>query len=171
MQGDLRMMEAGPGVERVRMGEYLVREAPARLAIYGLGSCVAIFVYETERRIAALAHVLLPSPAPGAPRGPSGKYADTAVAAILGSILEIGGSRDRLVAKVAGGAHMFAATPSSDRETLGERNIRAALECLKRNGLEVSGMDLGGAYGRTIVADAGTGILRITSLRREPKEI
>ena len=153
------------------MGEFLVREAPARLAIYGLGSCVAIFIYETERRFAALAHVLLPAHAQGMPRGPAGKYADTAVAAILGDILELGGSRERLVAKVAGGAHMFAATPSAERETLGERNIRAALESLGRNGVEIAGMDIGGSYGRTIVADAATGMLRITSLKRELKQI
>lgn len=158
-------------VERVRMGEFLVREAPAQLAIYGLGSCVAVFIYETGKRIAGLAHVLLPAPAPGLPRGPAGKYADTAIAAIVGQILEHGGHRDRLIAKVAGGAHMFAASPVPDRETLGERNIRAALEGLKRGGLEIAGMDLGGSYGRTVVADADTGVLRITSLKREPKEI
>ncbi len=158
-------------VERVRMGEFLVREAPAQLAIYGLGSCIAIFIFETERRIAALAHVLLPAPAAGSPRGPAGKYADTAIAAILGSILEMGGRRELLVAKVAGGAHMFAASPVTDRETLGERNIRAALEGLRREGLEVAGLDIGGAYGRTVVADASTGRLRITSLKRDPKDI
>jgi len=158
-------------VEKVRMGEFLVREAPAQLAIYGLGSCVAVFVHETERRIAALAHILLPAPAPGTPRGPAGKYADTAVAAILGVILEMGGRHEALVAKVAGGAHMFSASPSTDRETLGERNIRAALEALKRHGLEVTGMDIGGSYGRTIVADVATGTLLITSLKREPKKI
>jgi chemotaxis protein CheD len=165
------MSDAGAGIDKVRMGEFLVREAPAKLAIYGLGSCVAVFVYETERRIAALAHVLLPAPTPGTPRGPAGKYADTAVAAILGIVLEMGGRREALIAKVAGGAHMFSATPSPDRETLGERNIRAALEALKRHGLEVAGMDIGGAYGRTIVADAATGTLVITSLKREPKRI
>jgi len=158
-------------VERVRMGEFLVREAPAHLAIYGLGSCVAIFVYETEKRIAGLGHVLLPAPAAGSPRGPAGKYADTAIAAIVGQILEIGGRRDKLMAKVAGGAHMFGASPVADRETLGERNIRAALEGLRCNGLEVAGMDIGGSYGRTILAEAETGLLRITSLKREPKLI
>jgi chemotaxis protein CheD len=153
------------------MGEFLVREAPAQLAIYGLGSCIAIFVHEPERRIGGLAHVLLPAPLPGAPRGPAGKYADTAIAAIVGQLLELGGRRESLVAKVAGGAHMFAAAPVPERETLGERNIRAALEGLRRGGLEVAGMDIGGAYGRTVVADVATGILRITSLKREPKEI
>jgi len=158
-------------VDRVRMGEFLVRESPSQLAIYGLGSCVAIFLHETDRRIAALAHVLLPAPAAGTPRGPAGKYADTAIAAMLGQILEVGGRRDRLIAKVAGGAHMFAASPVSDRETLGERNIRAALEGLRRQGLEVAGLDIGGSYGRTVIADAESGLLRVTSLKRDPKEI
>jgi chemotaxis protein CheD len=105
------------------------------------------------------------------PRGPAGKYADTALAAILGQILEMGGHRERLVAKVAGGAHMFGSTSPPERETLGERNIRAVLEGLGRSGIEVTGMDIGGSYGRTLLADASTGKVLITSLRREPKEI
>ncbi len=162
----------GPvAAERVRMGEFLVREAPARLAIYGLGSCLAIFLHERERRIGALAHILLPAPLPDAPRGPAGKYADTAIAAMLGQILQMGGQRECLVAKVAGGAHMFGASAAPERETLGERNLRAALEGLRRESVEVVGMDIGGSYGRTVVADASTGTVRITSLKREPKEI
>jgi chemotaxis protein CheD len=153
------------------MGEYLVREAPARLAIYGLGSCLAIFIYEKERRIAGMAHVLLPAPLPDAPRGPAGKYADTAIAAILGQILQVGGRRESLMAKVVGGAHMFGAAAIPERETLGERNLRAALEGLQREGLEIAGMDIGGSYGRTMIADVSTGIIRITSLKRAPKEI
>jgi chemotaxis protein CheD len=152
------------------MGEFLIREAPARLVIHGLGSCVAILLYEPEKRIAALAHVLLPAPLSSAHRGAAGKYADTAIAAMIGGILESGGRRERLVAKLAGGAHMFASAPSRDRETLGERNIRAALEALQREGLEVSGMDIGGSYGRTILVEAETGRVTVTSLRRSPKE-
>lgn len=165
-------MTDGPSSpERVRMGEFLVRPAPARLVIYGLGSCVAIFLHEPGRLLGGLAHVLLPSSAAGAGRGPAGKYAETAVAAMIGEILEAGGRRDRLVAKVAGGAHMFSAPGVSERETLGERNIRAALESLGREGVEVGGLDIGGSYGRTVLADASSGILRITSLKRDPKEI
>lgn len=162
----------GPlAAERVRMGEFLVREAPARLAIYGLGSCLAIFLHETERRIGALGHILLPAPLPDAPRGPAGKYADTAIAAMLGQILQMGGRQECLVAKVAGGAHMFGASAAPERETLGERNLRAALEGLRRESVEVMGMDIGGSYGRTVVADTSTGVVRITSLKREPKDI
>lgn len=153
------------------MGEFAVRAAPARLAIFGLGSCVACFTWEPERRIGALAHILLPAPLPDQPRGAAGKYADTAIAACLGGILEAGGRRERLVAKVIGGAHMFGPSSTPDRETLGERNLRAVLEGLRREGIEVAGMDIGGSYGRTLVADVSTGLVRITSLKREPKEI
>jgi len=161
-------------IERVRMGEILVREAPAQLAIYGLGSCVAVFIHDPARKIAGLAHILLPAPIPrgaGAAEGPTGKYAGTAIPAILEAIRGLGGRPESCVAKVAGGAHMFAATPSTDRETLGERNIRAALEALARHGIEIAGMDIGGSYGRTVVADAGSGAVTVTSLKRDAKKI
>lgn len=165
------MSPAAEPPERVRMGEFAVRRSPARLAIFGLGSCVAIFAWEPEEKIGGLAHVLLPAPLPDQPRGPAGKYADTAIAAVVGQILESGGRRERIVAKVIGGAHMFGSAAAPDRETLGERNLRAVLEGLRREGIEVAGLDIGGSYGRTLVADATTGKVTITSLKRRPKEI
>ena len=64
----------------LRAGELRVSEAPDRLAIHGLGSCVAVFVYDPGARIGGLAHILLPGP-PMRPTDHVGRYATTAVAA------------------------------------------------------------------------------------------
>ena len=156
------------------MGEIVIRragEAPGGLSIRGLGSCIALFVYDAAGRAAGgLAHVMLPEPAPGSPLTSPGKFAPTAVAALIDQLLQQGVRRDDLVAKLAGGAHMFP-FGSADRLTLGERNIRATLEALQRERIEVTGMDVGGSSGRTVVAHVDSGRFLITSLKRSPKEL
>lgn len=159
----------------VGMGEYLVRrerEAPTGLIIKGLGSCVAVFLHEPACRLGGLAHILLPEPMDGSPLIAPGRFVPTAVAGMLDMIFAKGGRRHHLTAKVAGGSNMFAyAHGAVRRETLGDRNIRAALDVLTRESIPVSGIDIGGRHGRTLTADIGTGTVRITSLTREPKEI
>ena len=62
----------------LRAGELRVSGAPDRLAIHGLGSCVAVFVYDPAARIGGLAHILLPGP-PRRPTEHVGRYATTTV--------------------------------------------------------------------------------------------
>jgi chemotaxis protein CheD len=157
----------------VGIGEFLVRhaeEAPLGLTIRGLGSCVAVFLHERDRKLAGLAHILLPEPLDGSPLTRPGRFAPTAVAGMLDEILQRGGRRERITAKLAGGAHMFS-NGQPDKETLGDRNIRAALEALGRGSIRVVAMETGGSCGRTVLADLTTGTLTITSLKGPPREI
>jgi len=159
--------------ERVGIGEYVVRtfeEAPGGLAIYGLGSCVAVFIHRPGVRLGALAHILLPEPPGEPPPSGGGAFAAIAIPAVVDALRSLGCRRRELRAKVTGGAHMFS-FGASERETLGERNIRAALQALAKESIEVAGMDVGGSYGRALLADLASGAVRITSLKREMKEI
>jgi chemotaxis protein CheD len=162
--------------ERVGIGEHIVRtwqEAPGGLAIYGLGSCVAVFIHWSGARaggLGGLAHILLPEPPRDAPPSGGGAFAAIAIPAMVEALRGLGCRRRELRAKVTGGAHMFS-FGASERETLGERNIRAALQALSKESIVVAGMDIGGSYGRTLVADLTSGAVRITSLKREMKEI
>jgi chemotaxis protein CheD len=155
------------------MGEFLVRraeEAPLGLTIRGLGSCVAVFLYDGGRGLGGLAHVLLPEPLEGSPLTRPGRFAPTAVAGMLDEILQRGGRRERLRAKLAGGAHMFS-NGLPERQTVGERNVRAALQALERESIPVAAADTGGSWGRTLLADLASGTLRITSLKHGASEI
>jgi len=161
---------SAPQPVRVRMGEVVAArdaDAPGGLAICGLGSCVAVFLYEARRlKVGGMAHVLLPEPLPGSPLTAPGKFAPTAVAALADRLIQLGAARGALRAKLVGGARMFAFGP---RESLGDRNVAAALEALHREGIPVAGMDTGGTAGRTLLARIGTGEVRVTSLRGEPR--
>ena len=150
------------------MGEILVRlheEAPHGLSIAGLGSCVAVFLYETRGRAGGLAHILLPEPGNRSPLTCPGRFAPTAVAGLIDELLKLGARRADLRAKVAGGARMFSgAAPAS--APLGDRNARAAIEALRVEAIRIEGSDMGGTHGRTLLADIATGAVRITTLRK-----
>jgi len=148
------------------MGELVIRsarEAPHGLAIRGLGSCVAVFIHEPGLRLGGLAHVMLPEPTPRSPLTSPGRFAATAVAALVDGILSRGGHRADLLARVAGGAVLFG-PGARGVPPLGERNARAALRALADQGVPLVGLDTGGRRGRTLHADVGTGRIRVRAL-------
>ena len=79
------------------------------LTSLGLGSCVAVAIYDRQMRIGALAHVMLPSKDFGKRREGENmlKYADIAVPEALSLLESKGCNRIFMEAKIAGGACMF----------------------------------------------------------------
>jgi len=158
----------GVGSEPVRMGDLVVRaerEAPRGLSIRGLGSCVAVFIHEPTQRIGGLAHVMLPAPTSRSPLTAPGRFAGTAVAGLIDALLSRGGRREALVARIAGGAHLFNGG-AAGTEPLGQRNARAALAALAAHAVAVRGIDIGGTRGRSVLADVGTGRFEVVTLDR-----
>ncbi len=97
------MVITAPSSLAVGLGELLVAGA-GELVAYSLGSWVAICLYDPIVRVAGMAHVVLPAAAPGDPGPLPGKFADTAVPALLEAMRQAGAEQLRLVCKLAGGA-------------------------------------------------------------------
>jgi chemotaxis protein CheD len=151
-------------------GELRVAEAPGRLVIHGLGSCVAVFVYDPQKQVGGLAHILLPAP-PDGRVDQAGRYATTAVATMVEESIRLGARRAALLAKVTGGSRMFSFESGSNRPTVGDKNVEAALGALQEQGVTVVGTDVGGDRGRTVVADLADGSLTIKTIRGSPRVI
>jgi chemotaxis protein CheD len=147
--------------QSVGIGEYRVVEAPAVLVSLGLGSCVGVALYDPERRIGGLAHVMLPSTNGTEEAANPGKYADRAIRLMLEEMLKRGASRGRIVAKIVGGATMFKNCKSS----IGERNVESVRRVLREEGIRIVGEDTGKNYGRSIEFDIKTGLLHVRSFR------
>ncbi|MGO9762005.1 MAG: chemotaxis protein CheD [Solirubrobacteraceae bacterium] len=132
----------------VRMGELSVSRTPGHvLASIGLGSCIGLVLIEAQRPLAGLAHIVLPASSSGSDA--VGKFADSAVPALIEQMTAIGAMRSRLHAVLVGGAHMFALESASSLD-IGRRNEQAAREALARAGLEVRAAATGGNKGRTV---------------------
>ncbi|NOZ58192.1 MAG: chemotaxis protein CheD [Euryarchaeota archaeon] len=145
----------------VGIGEYVVAKSPAVLVSLGLGSCVGVAMYDPVSRVGGLAHVMLPSINGTARVANPGKYADAAIKLMLEEMVRKGAARERIVAKIAGGATMFRNCTSS----IGERNVESVREVLKREGIRIVGEDTGRDYGRSIEFDLSTGELLVRSFR------
>jgi chemotaxis protein CheD len=142
-----------PGMVNVGMAELAVSQGDL-LCCRGLGSCVAVALWDTQARLGGLAHVMLPdsSAAPKAASGGLGRYADLAVPALVGGMRKQGARLERLRARLVGGANMFlfvgrspAAGPS-----VGERNLKAVECALAGLGIPVQARDIGGSWGRSL---------------------
>jgi chemotaxis protein CheD len=137
--------------------EVLVRVADLRagvgddvLVTVGLGSCVAILLYDADARVGGLAHVLLPSPALAAPDSNPAKFPQYAVPRLLQLMAAEGARPDRVTGRLAGGASMFATLAPPGTVQMGERNLVAARQALSSHGVPLVGEAVGGDYGRTV---------------------
>lgn len=156
----------------IGISEFAIAEAPAFLVTYGLGSCVAIALYDPERRIGAMAHTLLPSPpSERSPDSKSPKYTSSAVELMVEELGKRGCAAGRVVAKLAGGACMFNTLCKSFRGVIGDRNVAEAKAALEKYGIPLLSEDTGGDYGRTIEFCTATGNMLVKALQRPNKTI
>lgn len=157
---------------KVGMADLNVTSNPNSIRTTGLGSCVGLTLYDPHLKLAGMAHVMLPS-SDIAREGQLNlaKYADTALPELFERMLKLGAERRRLVAKMAGGAQMFAFAGSGDTMRIGPRNVESCKEMLVDLGIPLLAEDTGGSYGRTIELDCETGVLNIRSVQKGVKEL
>jgi chemotaxis protein CheD len=142
----------------VRMGEFAASAgADDVLVSLGLGSCIGIALIDRRAAIAGLAHVVLP--ASDGRTGSPGRFADTAVQALLDEVLALGARRGRMEAVLVGGASMFSFSRGSLE--VGQRNDAAVREELKRLRLPLAAAETGGSCGRTVRVSVRSG--RVTT--------
>lgn len=145
----------------VGMGEFIVSSSPeVILACIGLGSCIAVCVYDRIVKVGGMAHVVLPK-CDGVSAINPGRYADTAVPHLLNEVVASGGTKSRLVVKIAGGAQMTQAPGLRDTFKTGERNLAEVSAALKRENISLAAADTGGNMGRTVKMYLDTG--RVTA--------
>jgi chemotaxis protein CheD len=142
------------------IGEMVVTGNPqAALVAYGLGSCVALAMWDPRSHTAGLAHFMLPT----GPLGhPPVKFVDSGLPQFVSEFKRRGGDPKRAQLKAAGGAAMLAIMVSGME--IGKRNAEALDIALDRHGLRLHRRDLGGTSGRTVQLEPATGRLLIKSV-------
>lgn len=150
----------------VGMADFNVCRATDSLMTLGIGSCIGIVLHDKTTKISGMAHIMLPSSEQY--RSEAGfnrnKFADTAIEDMLNKMLHMGVNKGSLIAKFAGGAHVFNMAGSSNALTVGERNAQAVTDILRQSGIPVVAKDVGGSKGRTIEFLAQTGELFIRTI-------
>jgi chemotaxis protein CheD len=131
------------------MGDRRVGQGEGTLSITGLGSCVAIVLYDEASHVGGLAHVLLPDRS-FSKRDRCWLFVTEAVPALLA---------------------MFEDLAPQDRPNIGRRNISAARKVLARVGIPIVAEDVGGGFGRSIDFELSNGRIVVTSQGKSRVEI
>lgn len=149
---------------QVGMADLKMATVPDKLMTAGLGSCIGICVMDRNKKLASLAHIMLPTSTQS--RNPSNraKFADTAIELVIEEMQKGGCSVSNLTAKIAGGAQMFKFSGESDVLKIGERNAQSVVEHLAKYKIKLLAQDTGGNYGRTIVFDPDSGGLLVRTI-------
>ncbi len=156
---------------KVGMADLNVCSSPDALTTLGLGSCVGISLYDSVSKTAGMVHVMLPDSTKIKNNENIAKFADTGIDALIQKMMHLGANKNRLVAKIAGGAQMFAFSSNNDMLRIGERNIEASKAKLASLGIRILSEDTGLNYGRTIEFYAETGELYVKSVGKPLKII
>jgi len=159
-------------VYHVGMADLIVVSAPAKLITLGLGSCIGLVIFDSTAKIAGMAHIMLPDSRGTKVIEKIGKFADTAVPAVIDEMTKKGASKARMKAKIAGGAQMFAlqGTPT-DFLAVGARNVKETTSMLEKFGIALIASDTGGNKGRTVEFSTVTWMLTIKTLGKGKTEI
>lgn len=156
---------------KVGMADMNVCTPPDAITTLGLGSCVGIVLYDPRTKISGMVHVMLPDSTQIRNNENIAKFADTGIEELANRLVKMGAGRSQLVAKIAGGAQMFAFNSNNDMLRVGQRNAEAARAVLAKMRIRILAEDCGESYGRTIEFYPETGNLLIKAVGKPQKTI
>jgi len=125
---------------KVLPGEYFVANEDIVIMTV-LGSCIAACLWDSKLRIGGMNHFMLPEG--GADT--SGRYGSYAMELLINELMRLGARRERLQAKLFGGARMF-----NGLSDVGASNAAFAEKFMRDEAIPVLGTSLGGFGARRI---------------------
>ncbi|MBU4347358.1 MAG: chemotaxis protein CheD [Elusimicrobia bacterium] len=174
------MFEPDSKIIEVSMSDMKIATNPHILRSSGIGSCVVITLYDPIGRIGAMAHSMLPaatqknaeinaeerrrdqrsSALDSANFSASLRYVEDAIDAMIVELAKLGAPKERMEAKLVGGASMFEVFDKNPN-SIGTQNVEAAKKKLEEEGIKVVATDTGENCGRSADFDLTTGIVEV----------
>lgn len=141
-------MNVGLAQKRVNIiqGEYKVSADPDVVLTTILGSCVAACIRDPIAGVGGMNHFLLPGSAETlAAGGDATRYGVHLMELLINGLLKQGGRKDRMEAKIFGGAKTIASFSN-----VGAQNAVFAEQFLRDEGISLVGSSTGGEHGRKL---------------------
>jgi len=128
----------------ITQGEFAVSDEDGVVINTLLGSCVACCLWDETAGTGGMNHLLLANSKSGV--DPQFNMAGVAeMECLINGIIKLGGRRERLKAKVFGGANMLGASTG-----IGASNSQFALDFLSQEGIECISSSVGGSAARNV---------------------
>jgi chemotaxis protein CheD len=138
----------------INIGDYYASKEPSVLHTV-LGSCVAVCLMDHENRIGGMNHILLPGKADLKHLDHCTRYGINAMELLIRKILNLGGQRRHLAAKIFGGGNMLPTLSGENR--VGRENVAFAMSYLHNKRIRIKSRDVGGNFSRKIYFHTDTG--------------
>ncbi|TAN59464.1 chemotaxis protein CheD [bacterium] len=155
----------------VRMGEMRGGESPYRLVTRALGSCLGITLYNPLKKLGAMAHPMLPDIERARTNANPSRYVNYTIRKMVEDLEKAGSAKSRLVAKLFGGARMFAFISADSLLNVGEKNIAMAREVFNELNIRIAAEEVGGTFGRTIELNLESGKVVVDTASWGRKEV
>jgi chemotaxis protein CheD len=157
-------MNFGPRKVHVIQGEHAVSAEQDAILTTVLGSCVAACMHDPLAGVGGMNHFLLPEDTGRAAVGDEAmRYGAYAMEMLINDLMKLGARRERLEAKLFGGARLF--------DTLGDigaSNAAFAKRFLELEGITVTGGSLGGLSARRVEFWPASGRARQRAVEQAP---
>ena len=132
-----------------------------------LGSCVAVCLHDTVRRVSGMNHFMLPGRISERDifQDSSAKYGITAINELISHMERAGAPIRNLSAKVFGGGHVLSLEANS--VTIPHDNVRLARVLLEHADIPIVASDVGENYTRKILMDVKSGRIYLKKSTRQ----
>lgn len=126
-----------------------------------LGSCVAVCIRDPVMQLGGMNHIMLPGGTESGKHAHNAAlYGDYAMEVLINGIVRAGGRKERLQAKVFGGANVLSAIEGM---AIGGCNTKFVSNFLDREGIPVLARDTGGTHARRIMYNPYEGRVLLNS--------
>lgn len=152
-------------VVKVFTGDCYVTTEHNEVLVTILGSCVAVCLRDPFIKVGGMNHILLPGTSTANFTGDAGqstRFGAFAMEKLINEILKLGGKKERMEAKMFGGAQVM-----NTSTMIGERNIEFVTNYLQTEGIKVHAQDVGGTLPRRIHYFPETGKVKMRKLQRK----
>ncbi|MBS0410650.1 MAG: chemotaxis protein CheD [Proteobacteria bacterium] len=156
-----------PPAQKVHViqGEHAVSANPNALMTTVLGSCVAACIHDPVAGVGGMNHFLLAETADGARvREEEMRYGAYAMEVLINGLMKLGARRERLEAKLFGGAKLF-----DGLNDVGAANAAFARRFLEDEGIPITAASLGGRRARRVEFFPATGRARQREVDQNPE--
>jgi chemotaxis protein CheD len=132
------------------------------IVTHGLGSCIAVVVYDPVRKAGGMLHFQLPTAqlSPERARQSPGTFADTGIPLLFERMYGLGCQKRSLMVKAAGGGNFHGDNGTFD---IGRRNHTMMRKIFWKSQVLVVSEDVGGSRSRTVRLFLDTGQVTVQS--------
>jgi chemotaxis protein CheD len=148
-----KISQAGKAVIAVATGEVWATAHKIILRSDGIGSCIVIAAYDRQKKIGALAHIMLPGKSTKKGFSCDTKYAQDSIEDMVFKMTRLGAGRDSLEACFVGAGNVL----KDNDDRICDANINSVSTILKEQGILEVARAVGGTTRRLVFLDIDDG--------------